>query len=119
MKSLLFTVLALTQFSAFATSRTPEVYCVAQDGSVDVSIFNDVNRERESEVRVFTGEGFKKFSTTTVARRDVSESVNFLGEDFGLSIDQSKVVKDGFSGKLYSSYSDEAILVVCRLSSSL
>ena len=117
MKSFILIALSLVPFSAFATSRTPEVYCVTQDGTIEVRVFNDTNSERLSEVGIFNGTGYDKVAGATVARRDASDSVNYLGEDFGLSIEMDKVVKDGLRGKLYfdTAANPEPVVMVCRL----
>ena len=117
MKKILIAVLAFAALSAHA-SRTPEAYCVSKDGMIEVKIFNDTSREREAEVSHFNGTSFMKSADSSVMRKDTSTSVNFLGEDFGLSIELEKPLRDGFHGNLnFSSTSyAEPVVMICRLS---
>lgn len=117
MKSIIVAALALIQVSAYATSRTPETYCVSVDGQVSVAVYSD-RAEREADVSLFNGQAFEKVSGRSVSRRDVSQTINYLGRDFGLSVELSKSFKSGFKGNLYlssTSYS-EPVTMICSLS---
>ena len=117
MKKILIVVFALAQFSAHA-SRTPETYCVAKDGSVEVKIFNDTNRGLETEVSLYDGAGFVKASDSYVLRKDTSDSVNYISEELGLSINTTKSSGNNFRGtlNLASDNGTNPIAMTCRLS---